>query len=91
MIDPVSVARSGALPNAGELTMVVNFGTQQQILIAKMGEQLAAPAVVPFAQLQGGSLLAAAAASFVDAGGDAALVKAAGITLPEKRKKAMSV
>jgi hypothetical protein len=91
MIDPVSVARSGALPNAGELTMVFNFGTQQQILIAKMGEQLAAPAVVPFAQLQGGSLLAAAAASFVDAGGDAALVKAAGITLPEKRKKAMSV
>lgn len=74
--DDYSVSCVQPLPNGGQLTMVFNFATSQQIVIAQMGEQLAAPTVVPFSRIESRYLLEKAADAFVAAGGDADLASA---------------
>ncbi len=92
MLDDVSISRTQALPNNGILTTIFNFGTAQQILIAQMGEQVAPPAIVNFAQIQTNHLLKAAASAFVARGGSVDLVVEAGLPAPiAKAKKGLPV
>ena len=79
--DDYSVSCVQSLPHGGQLTMLFNFATAQQIVIAQMGEQLAAPTVVPFSRIENRHLLEKAAAAFVADGGDAELASASGAVL----------
>lgn len=72
--DEYSVSCVQALPGSGRLTMLFNFATGQQIIVAQMGEQIAPPTVVPFSQIENRNLLAKAADAYVTGGGDAELV-----------------
>lgn len=85
-----SVSRIDRLPDGGSLTTVFNFATRQQIVIAHVAGQTAAPVVTPFAHIEGGTGLSDAAAAFVALGGDAArienLMPASGHVLIEKPK-----
>ncbi len=78
--DDYSVSCVQALPGGGQLTMMFNFATAQQIVIAQMGEQMAAPAVVPFSHIENRHLLEKAATAFVAGGGDAELASASAAT-----------
>ncbi len=69
-IDADSIALQQRLPDDIVLTTVFNFNTHQQILITQAGAQISAPTVVPFSQIENRAAVAAAAAAFVDAGGD---------------------
>ncbi len=62
-------SRVDQLPDGGSLTTVFNFATCQQILIAHVAGQTAAPAVTPFSQIEGSVALSDAAAAFVRQGG----------------------
>lgn len=75
--DEFSVSCVQALPNGGQLTMLFNFATAQQIVIAQMGEQMAAPAIVPFSHIENRHLLEKAAAAFIAGGGDEELASSA--------------
>lgn len=77
LVDHNSVAMTQALPQGGQLTMVFNFGLSQQILLARAGEQLAAPAAVSFSQIENRHLLREAAEAFARLGGDETLAEAA--------------
>jgi len=81
--DDYSVSCVQPLPNGGQLTMVFNFATAQQIVIAQMGEQLAAPTIVPFSRMENRHLLEKAVAAFVADGGDGELAASYG-ALPRK-------
>lgn len=76
--DDYSVSCVHPLPSGGQLTMVFNFATAQQIVIAQMGDQLAAPTVVPFSRMENRHLLEKAVAAFVADGGDADLASSYG-------------
>lgn len=76
LVDAGSVAMTQSLPMGGRLTMVFNFALSQQIVIAQAGEQLAAPTVVPFSQIENRQQLQAAAEALQRLGGDAALAAA---------------
>lgn len=80
LVDAQSVAMVQDLPAGGRLTMIFNFALAQQILIAQSGEQIAAPAAVPFSQIESGHLLKKAQAAFVRLGGDESLLQ--DISLP---------
>lgn len=77
--DDYSVSCVQVLPNGGQLTMLFNFATAQQIVIAQMGDQMAAPAIVPFSHIENRHLLDKAAAAFVAGGGDEELAASAGM------------
>ena len=62
-------SRVDTLPDGGSLTTVFNFATCQQIVIAHVAGQTAAPAVTPFSQIEGSVALTEAAAAFVRQGG----------------------
>lgn len=68
------VSRNDQLPDGGVLTTVFNFATRQQIVIAHVAGQTAAPAITPFSQIESDAALLQAAAAFVKQGGAATLI-----------------
>lgn len=79
LVDAQSVALVQELPAGGRLTMIFNFALAQQILIAQSGEQIAAPAAVPFSQIESGQLLKKAQDAFIRLGGDENLLQGAAL------------
>lgn len=72
--DEYSMSRIQQLPGGGQLTMLFNFATAQQVMIAQMDGHIASPSVVAFSQIENRHLLEKAADAFIAAGGDAGLV-----------------
>lgn len=68
------VSRNDQLADGGLLTTVFNFATRQQIVIAHVAGQTAAPAITPFSHIESDAALQQAAAAFVKQGGAATLV-----------------
>lgn len=62
-------SRVDTLPDGGSLTTVFNFATRQQIMIVHVAGQTAAPAIIPFSQIEGDVALHEAAAAYVAQGG----------------------
>ena len=78
-----SVSRVDALPDGSVLSTVFNFASGQQLIIARMGDNISTPAVVNFSAIEERHQLENAAKAYMEQGGNADLA-ARFVTVPKR-------